>query len=468
MIILDKLSPTRRRRRRRHRNRNRHLHCGTGSELIVVSPAVSSILEKLQGNHEDFETLTLDKELITGCCLTDLLRSLCSNTSIRHVSIVENFFNNIMDNDHDNQCFRPNFERAKSILEIVGGLPKLETLYIKFPNNNSSSNHNDSESNLSVSSRNGSIITDNDEDDDDDANSNWSKQNDTRNNIGLYLLHSTIHKKKAFKLKWMYIHGLKLNAKTETTTTISDTTMLAEAFSTLQNLKTLYLHDLEIANFVVQKQEEEIVEEAAFFSMMGSTLPKLEEIEIRLKYRSNVPTMFFNNINYMSSLVSLALCNMILDTEQATHLIYEGLQLSKSITKFELWRSDLGPNFGNLLCNMITENKSLETIIISHVIFYKTYNVMITLKNAIKSNTTIKDIALLNISTGKICPTITPTNTNTDGGSGGGGISSAMVSKTIVRMVVDNDSGVITSMSGSYYDDEATAEEDCIAISSSL
>jgi len=161
---------------------------------------------------------------------------------------------------------------------------------------------------------------------------------------------------------------------------------LEKAFNKVQNLKKMRLID-----FVVWEDidADPFLEEVA-------RLPLLFELEIRMKDKMNMHGMFFEALCDSKSLVSLIFWNMVLDMVQVTHIL-ETITKSNHIKRFELWRCDFGPMFGVLLTDVIRNNKSLETLVISHVEFHGSG--ILSLLNALKrkDDCKIQGLRLLNL-----------------------------------------------------------------------
>lgn len=232
-------------------------------------------------------------------------------------------------------CNHQKPEKARMLMELVGRLPALVSLVVEFPN-----------------SIKGSAAT---------------------------LLCDTVQY--ATQLQTLHVNGLRL-------VTDGEETELEEAFRNLHCLKKMVLSE-----FVVYKD----VDADPFLEMIAQ-LPTLSHLDIRMKHKAegNMKGMFFEALCESKSITSLIFWNMVLDMVQVTH-VCEAITKSNNIKNFELWRCDLGPTFGILLTDVITNNRSLETLIISHVGFHGLGIVALT--NAIKrkNNCKIRDLKLINV-----------------------------------------------------------------------
>lgn len=295
-----------------------------GNPQNFAAMYANRVLEKLNMNDERFDRLELDLQMLHGCGYSNLLRSMGSNTILKRIIVTEEFLE-----AQDKE------EKMRMFFEIVGRLPQLQDLTINFPNR-----------------IHGSAAS---------------------------LLCSAVQY--AQNLQSIVVSGLRLVEEGEEDE-------LADAFSQLNELKTLRLRDLVVYN---------IVDVAPFLESVAE-LPELVDLEIRMKHKKsgNIKGMFFESLCESKSLHSLVLWNMELDMVQVTH-VCEALKKSTVMKRFELWRCDLGPTFGILLTEVINKNRSLETIVISHVSFYGSGVVGLT--NSLKRNSNIKELRLLNVCT---------------------------------------------------------------------
>ena len=85
----------------------------------LPTPA-SNLLDKLRNNFNVFfDTLVLGDEAV-GVDYILLIRALCHNTTVRHVTVESQFLGTF------------NTDEIRILLEVVGGMPKLETLRIHY------------------------------------------------------------------------------------------------------------------------------------------------------------------------------------------------------------------------------------------------------------------------------------------------------------------------------------------------
>ena len=85
------------------------------------SKASLALFDKLYNNYNVFfDKLELGDEVV-GCDYILLLRALCHNTTVRHVTIGSNFLGNLNTDDE-----------IRIVLEVIASMPKLETLRIHY------------------------------------------------------------------------------------------------------------------------------------------------------------------------------------------------------------------------------------------------------------------------------------------------------------------------------------------------
>lgn len=337
----------------------------------------ASILQKLQKNDEKYETLELHVDA-TALSLSDLIRGLCSNKTVKKVTVSEKFMEFL------------GFEKSRVILEVLGGLPKLESLTLKFPTRVFGS--------------------------------------------ASILLQSTLQKNSPLLLT-ITTHNLQL-------TEVGDELVLADAFAMAPKLTKLQLFDFLVLNKV---------EVEHFFDALVS-LKNLEEIEIRMKQQQSLPDLGFASLCKSPSLKSLILWNMTFDTVQSTH-VCEALVNNKKLERFELWCCTLETpddiqsqvevsgsasgdeggdnndnaggilmnnsssksetkseeerrqqfetqtiaidNVGSALAQILDSNTSLRTVVFSHIGLDE--KGCMNLMDGLKNNTTLKDLTLLNV-----------------------------------------------------------------------
>lgn len=307
----------------------------------VAQAYATSVLERLVLNDERFDRLELGDEMLQGCLFSDLVRSLSCNNFLKHIVIKENFMDSICNSsgstDHQKRNESHNNARMqpRMLMELVGRLPELTTLRIEFPNQ--------------IAGSAASLLCD--------------------------------AVQYGEKLESLEVVGLRLVEEGEEDE-------LENAFRHVKQLTKLSLCDL-----VIYKE----IDIDPFF-MMIAELPTLSDLEIRMKYKKegNMKGMFFESLCESRSLNSLIFWNMVLDMVQVTH-VCEAITKSYNIKRLELWSCDLGPTFGILLTDVITKNRSLETIIISHVGFHGLG--VVALMNALKrkSPCLIKELRLLSV-----------------------------------------------------------------------
>lgn len=244
-------------------------------------------------NENSIDFLRLDDQLLLSSSLTELLRAILLNETVKHVSIEATFLDAVTE------------EKAHVILEMVGNLPKLESLSIRF------SDH-------------------------------------MKTSTKTALLYSTIHK--ASLLKKLEICGLNIKTEKEAKKT-------SKGFKYLFCLEKLKLLDFSISSDIAAGK---LIQSRCFW-------PQLEKMEIRLKQKGKIPGAFLDSLCELESLRSLVLWNVQLNSPQVVRFC-EFLQINHSIQQLELWRCELGEIFSSLLKYVIQMNTTIETFVIADII----------------------------------------------------------------------------------------------------
>lgn len=283
------------------------------------------ILERLESNNDPhFDSIIFNGDLVSHVSSkAELLQAISTNRTLKHVTVEECFFKALRG------------DQAGILLSTIGRLPKLETIKIHFPN----------------------------------------RLND--DTLVSALFNNAInHGGEA--LRTIEVHGLRIVEGFE------EAQELAEAFSTLTNLK-----KLRIIDFAVYHDADV----DPFLETLGNMFA-LEELEIRMKRQERLHGMFLQSICTSPTIRKLILWNILFDMMQTSHML-EAIQENVLLQRFEIWRCDLGPTFGIMLSEMLQNNTSLTEVVISNVNFYGSG--MVTLTNALRTNETIKDFTLFNI-----------------------------------------------------------------------
>lgn len=453
--------------KRKYNNRLKGGKFYSNASTLPITIA-SSTLDSIQGNNEHFNRLELDAELLFGCCYSDLLRALCSNSSIKHISISKDFVNVL------------SMEKARVLLGIVGRLPQLQSISIQFPDfdeveSNTTDDNNDDPKNKNAQAikKKGSQDEEIEEEEEQWCYSNNDNKSNNKNglkeenNMGVkssrgekktsvQLLHSLIAK--AYLLRSVEIDGLQIKA-------VGDEQVILDAFRVLSKLKKLHLHAFEV--------DTKTVDTDLLFDFI-SNLPQLQEFEIRMKQQQtlNRGLRFFTTLCRAPKLTSLVLWNLRLSSVQVS-TICATIENSQTIERLEIWRCELGPTFGILIAKMVRQNKSLKTLVISHVGNFHASSGVVALSEALKYNSTLKNLILLNMGSknrGNHNNNNNANNDNNNNSSSAKKISDnqsieslfgsvSVVSEAIVHMMRDNTG--LQSLSVTY---DELSEESCLQL----
>lgn len=351
----------------------------------------NNIIQYIYNERHVFGELELDDEVLLVETYEKILKVLCSLTFVRSVIVRESFLASLNEN------------KIRIVLEIIGRLPKLQSLTIEFPNE--------------IIQANGS----------------------TSEKISCHpdLLCSALRKGKHSKLRKLNVRGLTFTTTKVTATATTavddgsnnssreadsdslfvDGSMKAYELSTricqCKELRSITLLDLQICH------QSDL---SSFFYCISNNsanggeveLPHLESIEIRLMNRekfhitgkkNNYETFFYDLLTN-NTLKSLILWNMILNDRQTKQLCdalsccdnsnskdetavtavnksrrkkLEKRPSLQSITgteeqypccniqQLELWRCDLGSNFGSLLKEVFATNTTIKDLTLSYV-----------------------------------------------------------------------------------------------------
>merc|ERR1711933_406309 len=100
-------------------------------------------------------------------------------------------------------------------------------------------------------------------------------------------------------------------------------------------------------------------------------------------YNDESNKKFFTSICTSKTIQTSTICTLI--------------ENSTILNRLEIWRCYLGPTFGIQVAKMIRENKSLRTLVISHVGNFHASSGVVALSESLKFNTTLQNLILLNM-----------------------------------------------------------------------
>ena len=250
-------------------------------------PAYEIVLDKLKNNYNVFFTeLILGDETI-GVDYILLLRALCYNTTVRHVTIGNNFLGTF------------NTDEIRILLEVVGGMPKLENLSIFFfPE-------------MQVKAKTVANVL-----------------NRTKN------------------LKELHFYDLELAGDDY------DLEPLGEAVEALRNLRIISLNQLGL-----EEGEGEMISPDHLVNSL-SRLPLLEEVIISTRRTLNWDDDSLGSLCKSETMKSLNLKNMNLSSSQVSS-ISTALQENPSVTHLHLSDCGIQPEGWRSLASILPENETL-------------------------------------------------------------------------------------------------------------
>jgi len=312
---------------------------------------IENILKELERNQKHFDFLRLDFQFMETANMSDLLRALINNKTIKCVVVEENFFRSLNSE-----------EKARIILEMVGGLPKLQKLSIRFPAK---------KVRFPVDGK--SKEDDGADEDRPDPCTNTTITNYSSSS----LLYSVLRHAK--QLRCLEVRGL-------TVTTKSEGKDFAKAIEDLEFLKIFSLVEF----FIEKEIELNPLLESVYF------LPLLTKIELRLKSKRQLPGVFLESVCQSESLKWLVLFNVEFDQYEAIRFC-KALELNSSITRLELWKCQLESIFAGLLRYVVnSESCKIETLIITNIEMSFSGHVVGFLKSLDQNqNRTLKHITLI-------------------------------------------------------------------------
>jgi len=353
--------------------------------LLLNNNSNSNIIQYIHNDRHVFDELELDDEVLYVETYEKILKVLCSITFVKSAVVRESFLASLNEN------------KIRIVLEMIGRLPKLQSLTIEFP--------------------------------DEIIQANGSTKEKTSCHPGL--LCSALRRGESSTLRKLSVRGLKFTTTKAATTVVDDHddsssseadrnsllvegSMSAHELSTricqCKQLRSITLLDLQICHQT---------DLSSFFYCIsnsntnggGVELPHLESVEIRLmeKEKFHVTGMknnyetFFHALLTNNTLKSLILWNMILNDRQ-TKQICDALSCCDSnevatvaaannsrrrekerrpslqsisgteehfpccnIQHLELWRCDLGSHFGSLLKEVFATNTTIKDLTLSYV-----------------------------------------------------------------------------------------------------
>ena len=304
----------------------------TENEGVDEIPAPSSnVLDKLRNNFNVFfDTLVLGDELV-GVDYILLIRALCHNTTVRHVTVESNFLGTF------------NTDEIRILLEVVGGMPKLETLRIHyFPE--------------------------------------MAMQAKTVANV--------LHRTKI--LKEIYFYDLELAGDDY------DMEPLGEA---LENLKTLKCASFTRLGLEEEEDDQEPISPDHIVSSL-SNLPMLEEVTITTRRKFEWGDDSLGGLCDSKTLKSITLRNMDLNTSQISS-IAESLQSNTSLTYLQLSECGIDMEGWRAIASILPENKSLLHLNLSQCETLDD-DACFILGSCMEGNTSLKILQLNNDTSSKV------------------------------------------------------------------
>lgn len=251
-------------------------------------PPSEVILDKLKNNYNVFfSELVLGDEII-GVDYILLLRALCYNATVRHVTITNNFLGTF------------NTDEIRILLEVVGGMPKLESLTIYFfPE-------------MPMQARTVANVL-----------------NRTKN------------------LRELHFYDLELAGDDY------DLEPLGEAVEALRNLRVISLNQLGL-----EEEEEEMISPDHLVNSL-SKLPLLEEVIITTRRVLNWDDDSLGGLCSSQSLKSLKLKNMNLDKSQVSSISSSLQTETSTLTHLHLSNCGIDVDGWRAVAGILPENATL-------------------------------------------------------------------------------------------------------------
>lgn len=266
---------------------------GTEGEEWEPRPPHEITLNKLNNNYNVFFTELILGDDIVGVDYILLLRALCHNSTVRHVTISNNFLGKF------------NTDEIRILLEVVGGMPKLETLAIYF----------------------------------------FPEMPMQAKTVANFL-----HRTK--NLRELHLFDLELTGDDY------DLEPLGEAVEALRSLRTISLNQLGL-----EEGEGEMISPDHLVNSL-SRLPMLEEVVITTRRILKWDDDSLGSLCKSATLKSLKLMNMNLSSSQVSS-ISQSLQESSSITHLHLSNCGIQPEGWRALASILPENSTLQHLDLS-------------------------------------------------------------------------------------------------------